>query len=997
MIERAVKERKVTLLLALVLILFGLYAYVSMPKQENPDTSSPAAQIIFIYPGATAEEVETTITKKVEDAAATLEGVETLLTYSNPNSSVAVITLDYSVDYQAQWQALRESLDDLQNELPDQVMPYTLKTNLTDYAGMILSFSGDGLSYEALNDIAETYKSAIETVDGVGRIEIDGLPEKKVFVTVNSKKIAGTPLTSRDIFEWIAAQGASIPTGTIDTDEGRIGVKMPSGYDSVEELKDLVVYTSETGAALRLSDVANVETRYETGEPRYTHDGAPAILLTAYFEANKNVITVGADIQDALNALGEKYGEGLNVTPVLFQPDEVQSATRSFTMNLIQGVVFVIGVVLIGMGLRNALVVSTTIPLAIAITIGAMYLMGIQIHQISIAALIIALGMLVDNAIVVSDAIQVRLAQGEERFSASVLGAKESAIPVLTSTLTTLAAFAPLMTLPGEAGEFAKSLPQVVMIALTASYLAAMLVIPALASLLFKSGAEKNPKKNRLRHAFQTALEWSLRHRMTVYIVLAVVIAATAWLATKLEINLFPYADKDIFYVDIKADSPTETDALVASVESIIGEFPEVIQVDTAIGTGFPKFYLTVGITPPSEDVAQIICKVEPSETGNMDILADKLQTAFDSRLTGGSATARLIEINQPGAAIEVRVSGEDREKIQEVSQAVYLFLKERDGTVNVSSDAPSEIFQYAVEPDEDKVAGLGLTRYGIQYQTSLALEGMKAGEVSDGEDDLAIQLSQDIESIEDLMNVQVRSDYTGEKIAVRQFADVELSPSLDRIKRYNRQETVSITSDVRPGYTPNAVQSDLEAFLPTLDLSGVQIDYAGDQEVFDKYISGLMAAALFALAAVYLILLIQFNSFVQPLIILLTVPLSTVGSVLVLWLFRVNFTFATGLGIASLIGIVVNNAILLVEYINRERAEGNGVEEACLRSVDRRFRPIMLSTTTTVIGLLPLAWSNSSFFTPMALALMGGLMISTLLTLIVIPTVYASVHRKEL
>lgn len=1005
LIKVAIHERKVTFLLAIMIFLYGIYAYYYIPKQENPDTSSPSAQIITVYPGATANEVEEQVTQKIEDELATLDGVENITSYSNPNVSVVILTLNYDVNYDEQWAKMRVLLDALKNDLPSNVQDYQIETELTTSAGIILSLSGEDYSYEQLGAYAETYKKRLEDIEGVKRIVIDGIPKKNLEIKVDLKKLESLPLSLKDIFDLVSAQSVSIPAGAIQTNYGKIGVKNPSDINSITKTENMIIYGSEeSGALLKLKDIADVSFEYDRQQHSYKQGEKNSVLLTVYFSDNQNVVLIGNDIRDEINLLNDKMPSALKVNEVLFQPEEVSRSIEGFIINLLQGMIFVIIVVLIGMGIRNAMVVSIAIPLSITMTIIAMKLIGLDIQQMSIAALIIALGMLVDNSIVISDSIQIKINEGIEIKKACYEGTVEQSIPVLTSTLTTVVAFAPLIVLPGEAGEFAKSLPQVVIIALIASYIVAMFVTPALASIFFKNTHKENAPKNRLRHFFESGLKGSLKMpKMSLFFIL-VILMGSVYAASFLSIELFPYADKDIVYIDVFSEKDGDieyTEKLAKELRELLKEEDAIVDISSSIGGGFPKFYLTVGVRPPSDNYSQLLLKVDLSKSKEFDsreTYAYYLQRLVDEKLIGGTATVNLLEINQPGPAVDIRISGEEREDVKRVSDQLYNVILSHNQTINVQNDSAAYEYQYLIDQDSIKASSLGLTNYDIQLQTSLALNGMKAATLENGGKTYDVIIRGEIDKLDDLMNLQIKSSTTGGKYLLKQFATVSLDKELSSIKRLNRNSSVSVSANVMPGYSANDLQKWIEnSVLPGIDQEGVSISFGGDQEIFDKYISGLLGAAAIAVIIIYIILLIQFNSMMQPFIILATVPLSIIGSIFALLIFNQNVTFTVGLGVASLIGVVVNNAILLIEYINRERRLDRSVYEACVNSVERRFRPIMLSTITTVIGLVPMALSGSSFFSPMAMALMGGLTISTLLTLIVIPLIYYQSHKREI
>lgn len=1000
----AIRERKVTILLSFMVLIFGVYSYHFMPKQENPNTSSPVAQIVTVYPGASASDVEALITKPVEDAVAELDGIEYIKSYSYDNASIVVVMLDYNVVYEEQWDLLRVNMDTIESDLPSGAWAPEIETNLTESAGLILSVSGDDYNSDQLLSFANQFKEKLEVIPGIKRMDIDGDLEKRLIVEIDNDKLAPYNISINDIYDLIRAQNVVIPAGSINTDTGKINVKTPQSLSNQKDIEDIIVYiSSETGSFVRLKDVADIYFEYNKEDPKLRDNGKDALLISGYFKANENIVLIGQDVRVAVDELKSTLPENVVINEVLFLPEDVDASVSDFIKNLLQGITFVIVVVMIGMGIRNALIVSITIPLSIAITLITMSFMGIEIQQVSIAALIIALGILVDNSIVISDAIQIKLNEGSTPQDAAFLGAKEQSIPVLASTLTTIASFAPLMVLPGEAGIFAKSLPQVVMISLVASYFVAMFVTPALASKFFKKSDSKKDSLAFIKKQYRKVLKANLDKpkKALLIVVLIFVVSLTSILV--IEIKMFPYVDKDIIYFNLTSEVSgdiEQNEKFVKSVEKMLLEVAEIKTVTTSIGSGLPRFYMTAETIIPSDDKGQILSQFELGKNGrfsNSEALAIYLQDKFDSELIGGYCTVNLLEINMPGPSIDVRLSGNNIEEVNKIAEAVFEELSGYNGTINVHNDKSIYKYEYSLDIDEDLASTFGLTKYDIQYQINLALNGSTASVMKVAGKEYDIHLKSNIKTIEDIKNLPIKSQYTHEKILVKQFANVSLQEELTSIKRYDRQTLVSVTANVRPDVSSSTIQANIEAFINNeLDTSDIKINYGGESDTVSKYLAGLVSAGVMALVIVYLILLIQFNSMIQPIIILASIPLSFIGVALALLITGTPFAFTVGLGVASLFGIVVNNAILLIEYINRARKEGLGVREACEDSVEKRMRPILLSSITTIFGLIPLVIAQSSFFTPMAISLIGGLFVSTILTLTVIPTIYYLLERDK-
>lgn len=1001
MIGAAIRNRKITLSMAILLGVLGLFSYYVNPKQENPDINAPFAVITAVYPGASPEDMERLVTGKIEEEIAEVEGYSYSQSDSRNSLSVTVIRLDADTDPEDAWADLRQRLDDLQRELPEGCGDIEINTDLDRTAGMILSLSAKGYSLEQLAWYGEKLKGELIGIQGVSRVDIVGKQEKQVSVEVDTARLASYNLSMEDISGIIGLQNIEIPSGHIDDGESKINVNMSGTYSTLEEIGNTVIGVSaDSGAVARLKHIAHIHMEPLDANLRVKKDGHDAILLVGYFKDNSNIVITGREVGKRIEVLKKDLPEGMLLERVLYQPEDVGKAVNDFSMNLLMGVVFVIIVVFLGMGFKNALTVSAAIPLSVLITFSAMKLLDVKIHQISIAALIIALGMLVDNAIVVTDAIQVRIDDGQDKMGACIDGVKEVAIPVLTSTLTTVAAFIPLIMLPSVAGEYIRSIPQIVIISLSASYLVALFVTPVIAFIFFEKGKEKGILP-RMRHSFEGMLRASLKRRGMLMASIAAVLVLVVFIVMGLGLQFFPKADANMVYIDIKSEQGEDirkTDRLTEAVSKILEEQPEVVDYTVVIGGGVPKFYNTLPLYTESQDFAQTMMRLDLGKGKRFKTnsgFIDYLQGELDAQIVGGTAAVKQLEIGEPiGAPIRVRVTGEDPDRIAEATLSIEDKVSKIKGTVNVGDDLALRKYEFHVNLDTDKSSSFGISRYDVQREISIALRGQKASVFREKGEEYDILVKGDIGSKEDLENLSVKSAVTGQKAVLKGIARIDLVDSVPYIKKYDGVRAAMVTADVRHGFNPVDIERSLSREIEELDLQGVNIVFDGEGKKIGEYFGDIGISAVFAVLLVYGILLVQFYSFLQPLVILFTIPLSVIGSVLGLLIFRQPLSFMALLGMVSLLGIVVNNAIVLLDYINSARGRGKSAEEACIEAVGKRFRPIMLTTTTTVVGLIPLVFSGSELFTPMAVALMSGLLVSTLLTLIVIPVAYTFTEK---
>lgn len=993
------KEKYIAAAISAITILFGIYSFYYMPRQENPDITSPSALITTIYPGASASDIEELVTKKIEEEAYKIDGVEKIDSISNDNFSAVIVTISYAVDKDKQWDDLKDNIEGMQDDLPSGCYAPSIDTeSMVKTAGMLLSITGKGLTHDQLEHYAKDLKENLSSLDEINKISIEGTINRKVFVEVDSMKLNNYSVSMEDIYYLLQSQNLRIPAGYLETPGGRINVNVPESFESIEDIKNLIITASQDGSSVRLKDVASVYFGQEKDAKKMYHNGSEAVVLAAYFKTGNNIVLTGGEIDEAILKTKNNAAADINIDKITFQPDDVKLALNDFILNLFEGVIFVILIVLLGMGIRNAVIVSVSLPLTIFATFAFMYVFKIDLQQISIAGLIMAVGMVVDNSIVVTDAVQVRLNQGCSRDEAALMGVAESAVPVFTSTLTTVAALATLFVLPGEAGEFIKTMPVVIIAALLFSYAVSILVVPVFASVFFRTNTRLDNYESRTRIFFSNLLNATLRRKKLTLVCVFLFFAVSVMIAVfVLPLEIFPYTDKDYIYVDmvnLKKGDPESTLELTKKIEELLLDEPAVESVSSSAGGYFPKFYLTSAIGSDSVDFSQLIVrfnlKKDRSFKNSKEDFMMHVQGKLNENIAGADITAKLLAMTAPGSDIEILVTGKDRKILAEKADFIKDELMKTEGLYNIRSTGFQSRQEYVVEVDDAAALMLGLTKYDIQRQINIALSGTEASVLRVNGNEYGIFLKSDISNLRQLENFRIKSSATGNKIMLKQAADIGIKAFEPTAIRYNKGAVIKVTAEVSKGYSSQTIQGKIEDTIrEKYDDENSDYRFGGEKQTLAKYLKGLGIAAAISLAAIFVILMVQFNSVKQPLIIMISVPLSVIGSILGLWILNQPFSFTAGLGLLSLIGIVVNNAILLIEYINRARNDGLSTLDACKSSVKRRFRPIMLTTVTTVAGLVPLALSSSSFFTPMAVALMSGLAISTFLTLIVVPTIY--------
>ncbi len=1012
LIDMAIDKKNITLFLALLLTLLGCFGYYLLPRQESPDVSFPAAMVITPYPGASATDVNDLVTTKIEDKLYEIDGFDYLKSFAKESMSIVVVFFDMDTDNDTAMQEVRNAVKDAENDLPSGVLDSIIDTDVVSTAGMIISLSGDDYTYEQLASFGEQFKTALTDIEGVSKFTIEGELDKEVHIDVDLNMLNQMSISIEDLAKLVAVQNVEIPSGSIEQDGVKINVKTPGIYTSIEDIENSIISISpDTGVVTRLKDIANVYMDVEDGVTKFKQNGENAVLLTGYFEDSKNVVLIGKDVRETLDQVKASLPENLLVEEVIYQPEAVAKSTGDFMDSLLQGILLVVVVVFIGMGLRNAAVVSTAIPFSILLTFGVMYMTGLKIHQISLTALIIALGILVDNAIVISDSIQVEIDKGLDNDTAAKLSTHKASIPVFTATITTVLAFSPLLGLPGAAGSFLSAIPIVLIISIIAAYIVAMFVTPALSSLVFKPTKKKSDKPGHLRTFFADMLKFGLKKKLAMTLAVFIALGAVLTFVTpQLKSEFFPYVDKDLFYIDIRSEiagNLEATERLSDEVVDLLSSEPEISSYTVAVGDGIPKFYITMPPATPASDFAQMLIKFNLDVDGEQRFadrneFATYLQDLLDEKITSGKCTVNRLQNAEPkDARIIMRVSGTSVERVDEFTRELTDRVREVEGTLNVRNNLKPYTFQFEVDVDSNKSSSLGMTKYDIQKQMNIALYGYDTSVYRRDGKEYNIVIQGDMESTDDIETFMVKSSLTENKIPMHAFSTISLGKKIDSINRYDRKIASTVLSDTLPTADPSTITAVIEHdILPSMDKTGVQITFDGERESIQKYFSVAGALAVLAILLIYVTLVIQFGSFLQPVIILMTIPLSLIGSILGLFMLGQPMSLTAVLGVIALIGLVVKNGILLIEYINEARAEGASLEDACLDAVDKRFNAIILSAGTTVMGLVPLALSGSSLFAPMAVSLMSGLVVSTFLTMVIIPVMFCLVigaHEKHL
>lgn len=1009
-IEAGLKYRKITVMLFVVLIIAGVTGFIAMPRYEDPPFKVLTARVLALYPGAAPDQVEALVTKPLEESINELEDVMVIESSSYNGVSSIIVKLIDTADPEKNWDKLRQKVNEASAKLPPGADAPEVQDELSKTSLLIVHLlAPPGVAPVSLRETAESWEDEIKQVPGVERVETAGLPVNQVQVITDPAALAARGLSWAQMADALQKRNVNIPGGILR--EGQMGLLVESSgeYKTVEEISDTIIYRQPGGAPVRIKDVAAVERAPARTDVLVETNGRPGVALAVFIKEEYSVSTVEKELQSLMAGLKKNLPPGVETAIVFNQSASVDSNFSELWRELIIGMGMVLLVCLAGLNWRTAIIVSLSIPLSAAIGFGPLSWMGISLHQVTIGALIIALGILVDDAIVVNDNIERHLAMGEGDYAASVTGTREVAVPIFTATVATVSAFAPLMFIPGDIGSFIYALPVVVSVTMLASMIVSLWLTPTMRlwlvkgvksestgrSLAFREGL-LTPLLERLSVWYEARLASSLK-RPGLTVAAAVLISVGALLLLPLVgVQFFPYAERDQFIVDITTPRGYSLDQTAAVAREAAGKAagkPGVEAVHTYVGRGAPKFYYNEASFARGETVAQLVVVVEKGGPNTTQHLVDELRQGLSGAFPGTTVAVRELEQGPlVGAPIAVRICGDDLSRLKEMADKVSYILKNTPGTVNVHDDMGLDTYTIKVNSSPELTSRYGVAEKDIAYSVRMAVDGLKVSDYREGDNLYPVVLrtgKADEASLEGLSRVWVPSWKSGSVLPLSQVASLDAGWNPGTINRRNMERVITVKA-----YTDGTLADDiLRAASGEIGNvprpPGYRIQYGGEDEERKKAFASIGRLSLVVGLLIYIIIAMQFYSLTKPAIVFLSIYLAISGAVLGLFITGTPLGFMALLGIVSLSGIVVRNGIVLVDFIEAGLREGMALEEAIRRAGKVRLRPILLTSATAILGLAPMAVMGSSLTRPIAISIISGLFFSTVLTLLVVPNVY--------
>ena len=1006
----AVNNNRVTWVVLAVIVLAGLQAFINMPRAYDPGFIIRTAQVVTYFPGAAAERVEALVSSPIEEVVKELPELD--FVQSESRSGVSIVSVNIRESYSEMrpiWDNLRRKVDSIVEELPKGVSVPQVNDDFGDVYGIVVGLTGEGFTFSELDAISDEVKAVFLQIQDTAKVEILGIQEERVFVEYNNARLADLGLSPGLLTQILEERNIVVSGGSFKLGDERISLEPSGNFESIEEIGDTLLRLPETNQLFQLRDVATLNRSYvDPPEELISINGSPGIAIAIAMREGGNNIELGQAVKAAIADFYDTYPIGIEFKLVNFSPQEVEDKVKGFVANLLQAIGVVTLVMLLTLGFRTGLVVSSLIPITMLLSMIVMSAFNIGLDQISLAALIIALGMLVDNGIVMSENIMVRMEKGQSASDAALSSAAELKTPLLTASLTTAAAFLPIYLAESSVGEFTASLFKVVTITLLSSWVVSLTIIPLLCVLFLrvKTGAVTEPSK--LEGLYRKVLNGLLRYRTATLLLTAVVFIAALRGFEFVPKLFFPPSDRSYFTVEFELPTGTSIDKtrrIVAEVEQYLEQLRSDPKADSGlrdwvayVGSGGPRFVLSHNPVPPTPSFAlMVVNTASPNAIASIRLALEEFS---EDRYPDLELKTRLIE-NGPAVdnPVEIRLSGTDSVALFTAVDAVKKQYQAVGGLRNISDDWGQRQKKIEVRINQARAVRVGITNQDIALSMQAGLTGIQLTEYREGEDVIPVVLRSNASTLHDINKVSSLSVYnqsSGQAVPLRQVADVKLVWDVAKVYRRDGIRTVAVGAQLEPGVTA----ADRMLFIqPWLDAQreiwgpSVGVALGGESESSGDANEAIGAKLPIAAFIILLLLVAQFNSLRKSAIVLATIPLGLIGVVASLLLGQSFFGFMTLLGVVSLAGIVINNAIVLLERIGLELAAGAPHLDAILNAAVQRARPIMLTTATTVLGLLPLYLGGGEMWEPMALAIMGGLVVSTVLTLGVIPVLYATLY----
>lgn len=1000
--EISLKNRPLMYYFIVVVFIMGIFSYVKLGRMEDPDYTVRQMIITAAWPGATARQVEEQVTDKLEKKLQDLPGLDYIKSYSKPGQAVIMVNLSDEVpkeQIRSRWYEARNLVNDIHLELPGGIVGPFFNDRFDDVYGSIYALTSDGFTYEEMREQAEKIRQRLLSIDSVKKVELIGVQEEKIFVEVANSKLAQLGISPDTIMTAIKNQNAMNPAGMIDTASDNVYLRLSGQFNSAESLADLQVAAG--GRLLRLGDFASISRRYgEPAEPKMYFNGQEAIGIAVSMDIGGNVLQLGEDLNKEIVNIRAELPAGLDVSQVSNQPQVVKESINDFIRTLLEAILIVLAVSFVSLGFRTGMVVAFCIPLVLAGVFAIMDILSIDLHKVSLGSLIIALGLLVDDAIIAVEMMAVKLEEGYDRFTAACHAYKVTAFPMLTGTLITCAGFIPVRFASGPSAEFTRDLFTVIGISLLLSWIVSVMAAPLFGYHLIKikpTKIKKNVYNSRLYSLFKTLLVWCLRSRRLVLAATIGVFIISLLLLPFIRQEFFPPSVRPELIVEMMLPEGSSLKATENEAKRLAAKLEGDERIENFslyTGVGAPRFILTMEPVLAADNYAQfvIVAKDIESRSDVQRELADELAENFPAV----RANLKLLQLGPPADyPVMLRVSGYEHDTVKNIAGQVADRLRQESSLTAVHLNWNEKSKVVRLDLDEDKMRLLGIDRQKLSQFLYAQLSGAVVGEYYEGDKtvDIVFRLTADDRTdLTQLQNLPVPSS-TGQYVVLSQVADIRYESEEGLIWRRDLKPTITVqaalTNDniTANNATLSALKSvsDIEAALPT----GYTIEAGGALENSAKSMQYLLKPIPMMVLVIISLLMFQLRRIPLMVMAILTAPLGIIGVSFGMLITNQAMGFVAELGILALSGMIIRNSVILIDQIESHIEAGESPWQAIIDSAMLRLRPILLTAAAAILGMIPLMRSN--FWGPMAVAIASGLFVATVLTLLVLPTMYAT------
>ncbi|WP_063344730.1 efflux RND transporter permease subunit [Vibrio jasicida] len=999
--EFAIRQRTFVLFFIALSVVAGLYSYFDLGKLEDPSFTVKTAVVVTLYPGASAKEVEQQVTDTIETKLQEMAELNRLRSLSRPGMSMVFVDLKESLNSKAlpqQWDLLRRKVDDVKLQLPSTAQISIVQDEFSEVYGMLFSIHSQDAAPEELRRYAEELQRQIKAVKGIKKIELHGVQPRVVYIDMPDERLAQYGLSVAQVWNQLSTQNMTFEAGKFDAGTERIRITQTSEFQSLDDIRNLVIKggVSELGTGLiRLGDIADVSMGYQTPaltESRF--NGEPAVTLAVSPVEGINVVSLGDTIRDIIQNYQQTLPLGVDISTVAYQPEEVQKAIDDFVGNLLESVGIVFVVLLVFMGFKSATIVGSSLLLTILLTLIYMNIAGIDLHRVSLGTFILALGMLVDNAIVITDMMIVKLSKGIERTRAAIDSVKETAVPLLGATVIAIMGASPVLFSKTDSAEFAGSVFYIVASSLLLSWLVAMTFTVLMCWMLIKATpVDEDAKPSR----YKQLVFWTVDNPMKALTALIPLLLVTAVAVPYVAVNFIPQSDRPIVFLDYWLPNGAkieQTSADMRKVEQWLLKQPEVESISSYMGASAPRFSVTVEPEPLDPAYGQILINTKDYES--ISQLVERGDKWLQNTFPDAEPRFRALKLaTSDKYAVEARFSGTDEAALHQLAdQAKAIFATHPDAKY-VRDDWRQESKVLKPIINQDKMRQAGINRADIAFALKRASDGMPLGQMNLNDELIPIQLRGTSQNMASLETLPVCSLLGTHSVPLGQVVDgFELVPEESMIWRRNRIKTITAQAGVERSTTParvrNAVKDQIEA-IPLPD--GYSLEWGGEYYDEHKAVTDIFKQLPKAMLIMVIILVAMFNGFKQPIIILATLPLAATGATFALLGFDKPFGFMALIGAITLTGMIIKNGIVLMDQIELERANGRPLSDAIKEATVNRTMAISMGALTTALGMIPLL--SDLLFDQMAATIIGGLAAATVLSLFIMPALYRLAYRE--